>query len=177
VAFDGLDKELIDDFGLENIKQSEFGEVKNHESVSKIVTSELFACFITGEKYDEHGIRGNKAPNSKVTNLIYENLLSPSLSSRIRGMHRLRNIIKKFPILGYKKPDKTQFKTDTLFDKIDESKDLFINGYSFYNKYYSLDPFQLNKRGSLSKSGSLNLYRRKEEEHRRNELLKPTNRY
>jgi hypothetical protein len=100
VAFDGLDKELIEEFGLGNVKQSEFGEIENHESVNKIVTSELFACFLTEEEYNEHGIRGNKAPNSDLTNLIYENIFTPSQSSRTRGVHGLRTAVKQASILG-----------------------------------------------------------------------------
>lgn len=58
VAFDGLDKEWIEEFELENIMQEEFGAIDNQTGMKNIYTSELFASFITGKNPQEHGIDG-----------------------------------------------------------------------------------------------------------------------
>jgi hypothetical protein len=48
VALDGLDCELIKEFGLGNIKQDEFSKIDNQAGMNSVNTSELFASFITG---------------------------------------------------------------------------------------------------------------------------------
>jgi hypothetical protein len=58
VGFDGLDKELIEDFDLENVKFAETGKINNADGVKKRSTSELFASFITGETHEVHGVTG-----------------------------------------------------------------------------------------------------------------------
>jgi hypothetical protein len=51
IAFDGLDYELIQEFGLETIPQREFGKIDNTTGITSIVTYELFASFITGKTW------------------------------------------------------------------------------------------------------------------------------
>jgi hypothetical protein len=58
VAFDGADHDLIQRFGCENLQQVEFGRIDNHSHVNNVVTSELFASFLTGKPTDVHGIEG-----------------------------------------------------------------------------------------------------------------------
>jgi predicted AlkP superfamily phosphohydrolase/phosphomutase len=58
IAFDGLDKDLIEEFGLENLTQQEFGSIDNVSGMSSIKTSELFASFITGKNFENHGVKG-----------------------------------------------------------------------------------------------------------------------
>lgn len=56
IAFDGADKELIEEFNLESIKQKEFGAIDNSSGIKYRYTCELFASFITGETYEKHGV-------------------------------------------------------------------------------------------------------------------------
>lgn len=58
VAFDGLDHDLIERFDCQNLQQTEFGRIDNRSAVNKVVTSELFASFLTGEHADVHGVSG-----------------------------------------------------------------------------------------------------------------------
>lgn len=54
IAFDGLDRKKIQDFGLENVKQQEFGKL-DLEGM-ELHTGKLWASFITGVGPEEHGI-------------------------------------------------------------------------------------------------------------------------
>lgn len=63
IAFDGLDKELIDKFQLNNVPQYEYGFIENRENIKEVKTSELFTSFITGLTWEEHGIQGIKKWN------------------------------------------------------------------------------------------------------------------
>lgn len=69
VAFDGLDKDFIEKFELENIQQKEYSELDNKSGISSIKTSELFASFITGDTWEEHGVQGLEKPEHWLPNL------------------------------------------------------------------------------------------------------------
>lgn len=60
VALDGLDYELIKEFGLGNIKQDEFSKMDKQTGMNSVKTSELFASFITGKTNESHGVKGLK---------------------------------------------------------------------------------------------------------------------
>lgn len=129
VAFDGMDKDLIEKYSLENIVQQEFGSIDNSTNISSIKTSELFASFITGETYKKHSIKGLKPKKPLRDRFI--NYLFPKIILRwVRGTHRLKNALmteesNKRSI--YQKQDLT---CDTLFEKIDASLPLFIPSYN-----------------------------------------------
>ncbi|MDY6769127.1 MAG: alkaline phosphatase family protein [Candidatus Nanohaloarchaea archaeon] len=70
IAFDGMDKELIDQFDLDHVTQDEYGQIDNHTDITRIKTGELFASFITGKTWKEHGIRGLKGWDSEFMNAV-----------------------------------------------------------------------------------------------------------
>jgi predicted AlkP superfamily pyrophosphatase or phosphodiesterase len=129
VAFDGLDIELVEKFDLDVIKQAEYGTIDNETDIKEIKTSELFASFITGETYEEHGITGitrwNKPARGQIVDIAAPNLLKNNL----RGFTRLEDTLKS--LLGVKRihPEKEELKVASLFEEIDNSKDMFVPGY------------------------------------------------
>ena len=129
VAFDGLDRELIEEFNLENIKQEEFGPIDNQTGMKKIYTSELFASFITGTNWEKHGIEGlNKWKSSRGE--ILDRIVPQKLLETKRGMHRLRETLKSLLDAEETKYDKQDLKIDTLFEKIENSRPMFIPSYN-----------------------------------------------
>ena len=134
VAFDGLDKELIDEYGLEEIKQEEYGVIDNRTGMEFIKTSELFASFITGKTNDEHGIVG-------LTNEEYEsgwkesliNFISPkSKRKRVRGFYKIYQILSKLlrTNITELKYSRENLESDTLFEKIENSRPMYVPSYN-----------------------------------------------
>ncbi|MFB6245460.1 MAG: hypothetical protein ABEJ03_03900, partial [Candidatus Nanohaloarchaea archaeon] len=65
VTFDGMDIELIREYGCEHLMgMEEFGTLDNSTGISTIITNELWAGFITGETWEEHGIVSKNRPES-----------------------------------------------------------------------------------------------------------------
>lgn len=130
VAFDGLDKELIEKFGLENIKQQEYGKIDNKTGIYLISTSELFASFITGETREKHGISGlAKWTNPKV-DWFENNVGEVSLFKRFYGLRKA--IYESLNFLNAKKKryTKEDIKCPTIFEKIENSRAMYIPSYN-----------------------------------------------
>jgi hypothetical protein len=129
VAFDGLDIELIKKYDLENIPQAEFGTFDNSTGMSSIITSELFASFITGTNYEDHGVvalettdRRQKLAEKMVPNFLLEN---------VRGFYRIKESLKTF--LGAdegKRYTKDSLEQASLFEKIEGSRAMFVPSYN-----------------------------------------------
>ncbi len=129
VAFDGMDKELIEEFELKNIQQQEFGSIDNQTGMQNIYTSELFASFITGESPDEHGIVGlNKWKNSRGE--VLDTLIPKEVLETKIGFHRIRETLKSALDAEETKYEKEDLASETLFEKIDESRPIFVPGYN-----------------------------------------------
>jgi hypothetical protein len=130
IAFDGLDKELIEKFNLQNVKQHEYGDIDNKTGMSIIKTGELFASFITGKTYEEHGVKGLRPVNIALKDRIIDKLFPTALLQNLRGATRLQDTLKT--ALNYRdtRADKHDLKTDTLFEEIENSKALFVPSYN-----------------------------------------------
>lgn len=130
VAFDGLDKELIEKFDLKNIVQDEFGKIDNSTAMSTIKTTELFTSFITGTNYQDHGIMGlSKAELTKRQKAV--SLFTPSiLVENIPGMYRLRSSLRALTGLDTMKYSRNDIDSPVIFEEINNSKSLFVPGYS-----------------------------------------------
>lgn len=145
VAFDGLDYELIKEFGLENIQQEEFGKIDNQTRISSVKTSELFAAFITGANYEKNGVKGHtKWTNSKVDKLeeildawtVFEKFKGIR-TALYRSINRLNCINRK-----YRKED---LETETIFEEIENSRAMYVPSYNpsiFWIVGAGLDPFK-----------------------------------
>ena len=169
VAFDGLDKELIEEFDLQNIRQGEFGSIDNQTGMKNIYTSELFASFITGETHQEHGVEGlNKWKNSRGE--ILDTLVPKELLETKRGLHRFRETLKSALDAEETKYDEEDLEVDTLFEKIDNSRSIFVPGYNpstFWTIEADLRPLGFGK----SPAETMEHYDTREFRHRKEKLF------
>ncbi|PSG99719.1 MAG: hypothetical protein BRC28_03190 [Nanohaloarchaea archaeon SW_4_43_9] len=129
VAFDGVDKELIEEFKLDNIPQKEFGTIDNSTDVTTIVTYELFASFITGGTWKDHGVIGLTRPENNVLNSL-ENLRSIDLFQRTNEVRKkLYNLV---PLIDgeFRRYNKKDLDSETFFEKIASSKAIDVPSYN-----------------------------------------------
>jgi hypothetical protein len=170
VAFDGLDKELIEEFKLENIIQDEFGGIDNTTDVKKIYTSELFTSFITGKNWEEHGVYGlNKWSNDKKGKLV-DSLIPENLLEKRRGFHRIRETMKSGLGARETKYEKGDIPCDTLFEKIENSRPIFVPGYNpstFWLIEADLRPLEFGK----TPGETMEHYDTREFRHRKEKLF------
>jgi len=131
VAFDGLDKELIDEFGLTNIKQEEFGSIDNQSNMSEIKTSELFASFITGENYNVHGVKGLVRHPKSYRRKFIDMILPESVRGSVRGLTRIEHALKGLlDVNDPRKHTKSDINGKTIFEEIENSRALFVPSYN-----------------------------------------------
>ena len=130
VGFDGLDYEKIKKYGCENLKQQSFGKLDTEGNPLK--TPLLWSSIITGEKPEVHGI----------TQML--------MAKGEKPLKYDRKIRKFFEMFGYNAlhlrkclmyylfdssivpPTKENMKTDSVFEKVADSKAFDIPGYSDY---------------------------------------------
>lgn len=153
VALDGLDKELIDEFELDNIKQKEYGLIDNQTGIKHTKTSELFASFITGLDTEYHGLEGlGKYPGSWKGSLLDFSDIG-YFKRNLPGYYRFRTALKGIlDIDGKKRYTKEDLKSDTLFERIDNSRAMFVPSYN---------PDLLWEGGGMSIAGGLGYSRHK----------------
>lgn len=176
IAFDGLDRELIKEFGLSNVTQKEFGKIDNKTGMNQIITNELYASFLTGKTFEDHKIFGSVTYKNKISEVIFTKLLDNKTLSRLPGGFSIKDFLQSLPLLGEKKPTNEDYNTETLFDKISNSKDIFISGYSYYNAGLELNPFDINRKG-VDREYAFSVYREKEHSYRKKKLFRPVNSY
>lgn len=146
IAFDGMDKELIDRFELEHVCQKEYGKIDNSTGISKTYTSELFASFITGETHQAHGIRGLKAPDSEKNYRRVNRLIPDFLEEHVRGFHTLKQVMKQIFEYELKIPWKKDLKCSTIFDEVENSRAMFVPSYNpspFWASEAGMKPLEL----------------------------------
>lgn len=127
IAFDGMDKELIDRFGLQHVRQTEFGQIDNQTGITEVKTGELFASFITGELHDVHGVTGVKGWNSPFMDR-FESLI-PKQEPFYSWAARMKDVIKCFGGFDRETFTKENLNCDTIFDTIPGSKSLNVPAY------------------------------------------------
>lgn len=135
VSFDGLDKDLIEKYNLENIPQKEFGTIDNQTGIKVTVTSELFASFITGKTWREHGIVGLDIYRNPVLRKI-ESLNKYSAFRKFTGLRK--SFYNNMPFLDSKSRHvvSDDLPVPTIFDELDKSKAIGVRAYS---KGYTVD--------------------------------------
>lgn len=143
VAFDGLDKKLIEEFDLDNIVQKEFGDIDNSTDIKSIKTAELFTSLITGYNYEKHGVVGLKKEDEGG-----ENLFDRFLHSIPSKLKKTLNTESTQRLLHRVRPESTFYtrkdiESETVFDKIQNSKDVNVPVYSkntfLHRKYIAFD--------------------------------------
>lgn len=130
VAFDGLDYELIKKFEPDNIPQSEFGKIDNQKGITEVKTNELFASLITGDTWREHGVKGMEVRTAR-TRLI-DFIFPDFLEENYRRMRMLKDFIKNILHTGIKgrRYRREDWNSKTLFEKIKDSKAMFVPAYN-----------------------------------------------
>ena len=130
VAFDGLDYELIKKYNCRNIMQNEFGKIDNTTGMKTRITSELFASFITGKTWKEHGVIGLRKITNKFLDYLEHKLNKIPLFHRMEGIRcRLLNAL--YPLKIFCRVyNKSDLKCKAIFDEIPNSKALFVPSYN-----------------------------------------------
>ena len=130
IAFDGLDKELIEEFDLKNIPQQEFGRIDNSTDIKFRNTSELFASFITGETFEKHGVKSlKKWSNPRIDS--FENKVDGNwFFDKFKG---IRQVISE-SINGLS-ARKTKYREEDLlcesiFEELEDSRAMFVPSYN-----------------------------------------------
>jgi hypothetical protein len=170
IAFDGLDKKLIEEFGLENLNQQEFGSIDNVSGMSSIKTSELFASFITGKNFEDHGIKGIRKWNSQKVEKTEKIISKLPLSNKTVGLRKA--IIESLNRLDAKqrKHLKEDLKCETIFEKVDNSRSMFVPSYNpsvFWVSECDAAPFKFG----YSYQEAVKHYDTREHRYRKNQLL------
>lgn len=132
IAFDGMDVNLIDQYGLENIPMQEFGTIDNATDISRRMTCELFTTFLTGETYQEHGVEGLRrseaSENSKLPDI--RKMIPEKASSTARNLLRkndtIHGIYSSLATSLSPKYNRDDINCKTFLEKIDASKPLFV---------------------------------------------------
>ncbi|MFB6158481.1 MAG: alkaline phosphatase family protein [Candidatus Nanohalobium sp.] len=130
IAFDGLDYELIQEFGLENVPQEEFGTIDNTSGVNTVVTTELFASFITGETWEEHGALGLGKHKKDWLNSFENSLNRYRFFKKFSGLRR--SFYEQVPFFegGRTSFTREDLRSPALFDKVSNSKAIDVPSYS-----------------------------------------------
>lgn len=130
VAFDGMDKELIEKFGLQNLVQEEVGTIDNKSDVENVKTAELFATFITGQTSYIHNISDRNNWTDPRKGKIVDVLTPGILVDNVRGFHRLRDTLMTLLDVRLETYNKDDIECTTIFEEIENSKPLFIPAYN-----------------------------------------------
>ncbi|MFB6158109.1 MAG: alkaline phosphatase family protein [Candidatus Nanohalobium sp.] len=129
MAFDGLDKDLIQEFDLEHVVQEEFGSIDNDDQISVRSTSELFASFITGETHDQHGIEGLTTRTNESVQFFEDRLPDNKFFNKFKGIRE--SFYSTDLIDGRKrKPEEKDLEVKAIFEEIDDSRAMYVPGYN-----------------------------------------------
>ena len=175
IAFDGLDKELIEEFNLEYIKQKEFGSIDNHTNIPEIKTPSLFASFITGKYPKEHRIGKDgfrTLNNDRLRN--FENIINKiPLFKKFRGLrHAFYQETSFFKDAYSSIPTKQDLDHRTIFDEVENSGSLFVPSY---DQVYDLD--YITEFSKKTKIPPHKLWDRHFHPYRRKKLFRNVNTY
>lgn len=132
VAFDGLDYELIKKYNCEEIQQEEFGKIDNQTGIKHVMTSELFASFITGKTWKEHGMIGLGIKISsgfldKIRNLLIR--VHPKLQALVDPLVAALSEINFFN-LTRREVMKKDLGCNTIFEEVENSRALFVPAFN-----------------------------------------------
>lgn len=170
VAFDGLDKDLIEEFGLEHLKQSEFGAIDNTTGISEIMTNELYASFITGETHEEHGIKGLKKDLTPIRNNLIRFLTPQKLVNNIRGFDFIRRNLNKIVKTESRDYFKQDLECDTIFEEVEDSRAMFVPSYN-PSMVWAMMGFGKPLKYGYSQEDILKTWDKEEYEYRKRELF------
>lgn len=171
IAFDGLDYELVKEFELENILQKHHNRIDNTTQMSKRMTSELFASFITGKTAEEHGIKSLTTWTNPRIAAFEQKVEDIDFFRRFSGLRQA--IFESLGVLNARKIKyrKEHLKTDTIFEDVENSRAMFIPSYNpspYWVIGAGLEPF---KYGYDTKE-TAQIWDTREYEYRKNMLFR-----
>lgn len=123
VAFDGLDRNLIEKYGLVIIQQEETGTLDVKTEIKEIVTDEIFLSLITGSNYESHGVQGGVRKDASAVLRASKYLNKYWVFRKWAGTRH--KILKRLGLWG-EPPLTENLDVNTLFDTISNSKALFV---------------------------------------------------
>lgn len=125
-AFDGMDKKLVEELGLENIMQTEFSSYNNSEGISRIMTGELFTTFITGTLSESHGIDTGRMFENKYIDFFEKKAQSYRFMRKFKGYRQ--RIYELAPLIDAEKVsyERDDIRESTLFEEIENSRSMFL---------------------------------------------------
>ncbi|MDY6766352.1 MAG: hypothetical protein SVW77_03210, partial [Candidatus Nanohaloarchaea archaeon] len=124
VAFDGMDKDLIEQFELEHVVQDEYGQIDNQTGMKETNTDELFASFITGKTWKEHGVTGIKEWDNPVLNTI--DRIFPRRGPLFRIGTFGRDLLTGIGGFERERYTRDKLQCESLFDKVPDSRSLNV---------------------------------------------------
>lgn len=131
VAFDGLDYELIQRYNCTAFTEmAEFGTIDNDTGICQRKTSELFASFITGTTYEDHGVTGISTWTNDTIETAESLIQRLPFSEKTKGLRTAlwENIVRfDAEKRMYRREDVA---CPTIFDRILDSKALFVPSYT-----------------------------------------------
>lgn len=130
IALDGLDKKLITECGIECVRQDEFGTIDNSTGINSLVTTELFASFITGETSEVHGVVDLGKKRSNLLNTVETKINTNKLFRKTKGLRsRIYNLI---PYLDSTNTYVTRkdLSAPSFFEEVSPSKAIDVPAYS-----------------------------------------------
>lgn len=152
VAFDGMDKKLIDKYQLDYITQRYIGSIDNDSGIKSRSTSELFASMITGETWEKHGVTGVMGEffGSEILGFFESLIKKTYLGTKTRGLRKA--IYTSFQSIDYerRKYRKKDYDLDTIFDEIG-GKALYVPSYNPDPDWMLGKPHQLIKYYEIEK--------------------------
>jgi hypothetical protein len=142
VAFDGLDLELIREYGLDNIPQEEFGRIENKRGIDTIVTTELFASFITGETWERHGAVGLGKFQNPWLDSLEKKLNRNKFFNKFSGLRK--EFYQNIPFFNGESTSFTRddMKVETIFEKVSNSKAIDVPSYNYGYNVKLMDTIQ-----------------------------------
>lgn len=144
-AFDGMDKQIIEDLDLKNIKQEEFSSYDNSTEISRIITDELFTSLITGKTSEEHNIDAGRKFENRFIDFFEKKAQSYRAMRKFKGLRM--SLYGLLPGIDGSKREysKKDINALTLFDKLKNSRAMFIpvfNDRYFWDCGIQMSPLQ-----------------------------------
>jgi len=120
VAFDGLDSELVEKYGLENVHLGYSGTIDNDTGIYERNTSELFASFITGETWKKHGVKSLRKEcldSPRVVSNFEDKIQDRRIGQKTAGLRKA--LYENINAIDYtqRKWLRTDYSQKTIFDK------------------------------------------------------------
>jgi hypothetical protein len=130
VAFDGMDKELVDQFDLKHIIQEEYGSIDNQTGMTETFTSELFASFITGKNHEYHGVTSLTTRENDFIDSFEKRVKGNRFFDKFSGIREALYEQVNFIDAEPRKYRKEDWEGDTIFEELDDSRPMFVPSYN-----------------------------------------------